>query len=214
MPPRRVRRTNSPRRSGRVDVERLIATRVAEAIAEHERNRPNPADAGGAGNVQGCMHKTFMNGKPHPFNGMKGVVGLRRWIEKVEHVFEICKCAEEDKVKFAASTFEGRALTWWNGNVHTLGLDGTRALDSESEGDDIEAYNNHFHELALMCPDLVPTEKKKVDRYIRGFPKRIKGNITSSKPTTLHGAINIACELVEQAVQGRAARIGKSNKRK
>ncbi|GJR34655.1 hypothetical protein Tco_1210339 [Tanacetum coccineum] len=29
---------------------------------------------------------------------------------------------EEDKVKFAACTFEGRALTWWNGNVHTLGL--------------------------------------------------------------------------------------------
>ncbi|GKC87938.1 hypothetical protein Tco_1148587 [Tanacetum coccineum] len=122
MPPRRVRRTNSPRRSGRAAVERLIATRVAEAIVKHERNRPNPADVGGAGNVQGCMHKTFMNGKPHPFNGTEGVVGLRRWIEKVEHVFEIFKCVEEDKVKFTASTFEGRALTWWNGNVHTLGL--------------------------------------------------------------------------------------------
>ncbi|GJW80405.1 putative reverse transcriptase domain-containing protein [Tanacetum coccineum] len=43
-------------------------------------------------------------------------------IEKVEQVFEIYKCAEEDKVMFAASTFEGRALTWWNENVHTLGL--------------------------------------------------------------------------------------------
>ncbi|GJS76774.1 hypothetical protein Tco_0726655 [Tanacetum coccineum] len=27
-----------------------------------------------------------------------------------------------DKVKFAMCTFEGRALTWWNGNVQTLGL--------------------------------------------------------------------------------------------
>nr|GFA28091.1 hypothetical protein [Tanacetum cinerariifolium] len=51
-----------------------------------------------------------------------GIVGLRRWIKKVEQVFEICTCAKEDKVMFAASTFEGRALTWWNGNVHTLGL--------------------------------------------------------------------------------------------
>ncbi|GKD33880.1 hypothetical protein Tco_1249389 [Tanacetum coccineum] len=82
------------------------------------------------------------------------------------------------------------------------------------KGDDIEACNNHFHELALMCPDLVPTKKKKVERYIRGFPERIKGNITSSKPTTLYGAINMACELIEQAVQGRATRIGESNKRK
>ncbi|GJU48647.1 putative reverse transcriptase domain-containing protein [Tanacetum coccineum] len=189
----------------------------------------------------GFRTKTFMNGKPHTFNGTKGVVGLRRWIEKVEQVFETCKCAEEDKVMFAASTFEGRALTWWNGNVHTLGLvnanhipwtefktmmtteycPATEIQRMEQElwtltlkGDDIEAYNNRFHELALMCPELVPTEKKKIERYTRGFPERIKGNITSSKPATLHDAINMARELVEQAVQGKATRIGESNKRK
>nr|GEU60095.1 hypothetical protein [Tanacetum cinerariifolium] len=59
----------------------------------------------------------------------------------------------------------------------------------------------HTHELTLMCPDLVPNEKKKIERYIRGFPEIIKGNITSSRPTTLHEAINMARELVEQAVQ-------------
>ncbi|GKD48455.1 putative reverse transcriptase domain-containing protein, partial [Tanacetum coccineum] len=129
--------------------------------------------------------------KRRPFNGTEGVVGLRRWIEKVEQVFEICKCAEEDKVMVAASTFEGRALTWWNRNVHTLGLvnanhipwnefktlmtteyfPATKIQRMKQElwtltlkGDDIKAYNYHFHELALMCPDLVPTEKKKVER--------------------------------------------------
>ncbi|GJT06440.1 hypothetical protein Tco_0840902 [Tanacetum coccineum] len=56
------------------------------------------------------------------FKGTKAVVGLKRWFEKIEQVFEICKCAEDDKVKFAMCTFEGRALTWWNGNVQTLGL--------------------------------------------------------------------------------------------
>ncbi|GJV69448.1 putative reverse transcriptase domain-containing protein [Tanacetum coccineum] len=69
-------------------------------------------------------------------------------------------------------------------------------------GDDIEAYNNRFHELALMCHELEPTKKKKIRRYVRGFPERIKGNITSSKPTILHDAINMARELVEQSVQG------------
>ncbi|GKE25764.1 hypothetical protein Tco_1441148, partial [Tanacetum coccineum] len=47
----------------------------------------------------------------------EGVVGLSRWFEKMESVFEINKCAEEDKVKFAACTLKGRALTWWNGNA-------------------------------------------------------------------------------------------------
>ncbi|GKF02002.1 putative reverse transcriptase domain-containing protein [Tanacetum coccineum] len=73
------------------------------------------------------------------------------------------------------------------------------------KGDDIEAYNNRFHELA---------EKKKIEKYIRGFPEGIKGNVTSSKPATLHDAINMARELIEQGVQAKALRIGDSNKRK
>ncbi|GJW05399.1 putative reverse transcriptase domain-containing protein [Tanacetum coccineum] len=192
-------------------VKRLVEKHVAKAIEEYERSRANLDSVGssrgntenavGTVNVQSCSHKTFINGKPYLFNGTEGVVGLRRWIEKVEQVFETCKCAEEDKVMFAASTFEGRALTWWNGNVHTLGL-------VIANRDDIEAYNNRFHELALMCPELVPTEKKKIEKYIRGFLERINGYITFSKPATLHDAINMAIELVEQAVQGRATRIG------
>ncbi|GKA76435.1 putative reverse transcriptase domain-containing protein [Tanacetum coccineum] len=57
------------------------------------------------------------------------------------------------------------------------------------KGDDIEAYNNRFHELVWMCPELVSTEKKKIEKYIRGFPEGIKGN-------------------------AKALRIGDSNKRK
>ncbi|GKD09801.1 putative reverse transcriptase domain-containing protein, partial [Tanacetum coccineum] len=218
-----------PRRFKKKSVKRLVEKHVAKAIEEYEKNRANldsagssggnPGNARGTMNVHGCSHKTFMNGKPHTFNGTEGVVGLRRWIEKVEQVFETCKCAEEDKVMFAASTFEGRALTWWNGNVHTLGLVNanhipwtefktmmtmeyclaTEIQRMEQElwtltlkGDDIEAYNNRFHKLALMCPELVPTEKKKIERYTRGFPERIKRNITSSKLATLHDAINMA----------------------
>nr|GFB75458.1 reverse transcriptase domain-containing protein [Tanacetum cinerariifolium] len=146
------------------------------------------AHEGGSADVQGCSYKTFINCKPHSFNGTEGVVGLKCWFKKMEQVFEICKCTEDDKVKFDMCTLEGR--------------------------DDIEAYNNLFHELALMCPELVPTERKKIEKYVRGFPERIKGNITSSKLITLHDAINMARELVEQAVQGRATKIGESNKRK
>ncbi|GJR20026.1 putative reverse transcriptase domain-containing protein [Tanacetum coccineum] len=132
-------------------------------------------------------------------------------------------------------------VTWWNGNVQTLGLananqipwsnvkammtteycPATEIQRMEQElwtltlkGDDIEAYNNRFHELVLMCPELVSTEKKKIEKYIRGFPEGIKGNVTSSKPATLHDAINMARELIEQGVQAKALRIGDSNKRK
>ncbi|GJT28663.1 hypothetical protein Tco_0908938 [Tanacetum coccineum] len=82
------------------------------------------------------------------------------------------------------------------------------------KGDDIEGYNNQFHELALMCPDLIMPEKKKTECYIRGLPERFKANVTSSKPASLHNAINMARELIEQAIQAKATRIGESNKRK
>ncbi|GKF83419.1 hypothetical protein Tco_0245075 [Tanacetum coccineum] len=65
-----------------------------------------------------------------------------------------------------------------------------------------------------MCPELVPTEKKKIKKFIKGFPERIKGNITSSKPSSLHDAVNMARELVEQSVQGKASRSGDGGKRK
>ncbi|GJZ45048.1 putative reverse transcriptase domain-containing protein [Tanacetum coccineum] len=244
MPPRRLKKKS---------VKRLVEKRVAKAIEEYEKTRANLDNVKSSGgnsenvgetmNVQGCSHKTFMNEKPHPFNGTVGVVGLRRWIEKVEQVFEICKCAKEDKVMFAASTFEGHALTWWNGNVHTLGLVNANripwtefksmmtteyclateiqmmeqelwTLDLNGDGHRATTIVSDDAMPALMCPNLVPSEKKKVERYIRGFPERIKGNITSSKPTTLHETINMARELVEQAVQGKAARVSESNKRK
>ncbi|GKA78236.1 putative reverse transcriptase domain-containing protein [Tanacetum coccineum] len=34
----------------------------------------------------------------------------------------LSECAERNKVKFAAATLQGRALTWWNTQVATLGL--------------------------------------------------------------------------------------------
>nr|GEZ29722.1 hypothetical protein [Tanacetum cinerariifolium] len=155
-------------------VNKMVKKQIAEAIKEYERTRVDLGNAGGLGEAN------------------------------TEQVFEICKCAEEDKVMFAASTFEGRALTWMEEQLWTLTL----------KGDDIEGYNNRFHELALMCPDLVPNEKEKIERYMKGFPERIKGNITSARPTTLHEAVNLAREFMEQAVQGKAARANENNKRR
>nr|GFA61516.1 putative zinc finger, CCHC-type, retrotransposon Gag domain protein [Tanacetum cinerariifolium] len=41
----------------------------------------------------------------------------------MENTFKISKCAKGKKVKFATATLHGRALTWWNSQVATLGRD-------------------------------------------------------------------------------------------
>ncbi|GJW66751.1 putative reverse transcriptase domain-containing protein [Tanacetum coccineum] len=226
MPPRRLK--------GRA-VERLVTNRVAEAIAVYERNKTNPKGARGSGGnaredttpeVRGCSYKTFLNCKPHSFNETEGVVGLSHWFKKMESVFEISKYSEEDKVMYVVCTLEGRALTWWNSNVHSLGINvanripwnelktmmtaeycsRTEIQKMEQElwalsmkGGDINGYTNHFHELAVMCPTLVTCEYQKVKRYVWGLLERIQGNVTSSKPANVHEAICMARELVDQS---------------
>nr|GFC47665.1 hypothetical protein [Tanacetum cinerariifolium] len=60
---------------------------------------------------------------PITFRGNEGAVGLIRWIEKTEIVFTVSKCTEANKVVFAVATFQDRALTWWNSQVATLGIE-------------------------------------------------------------------------------------------
>ncbi|GJV47101.1 putative reverse transcriptase domain-containing protein [Tanacetum coccineum] len=190
MPPRRIKKK---------PIRKIVEKRVARVIEKYEKTRADSNNAGRSGSantegtvapeVQGCSYKTFMNGKPHSFSGTEGVVVLKRWFEKMVQGFEICKCAEDDKVKFVVCTFESRALTWWNRNVQTLGLANANQIPWSNvkammtteycpateiqrmkqelwtltlKGDDIEAYNNRFHKLVLMCPKLVSTEKKKI----------------------------------------------------
>ncbi|GJR55781.1 hypothetical protein Tco_0926463 [Tanacetum coccineum] len=96
-----------PRRFKKKSVRKIVEKRVAKAIEKYEKTRADSNNTGGSGStntggtvvpeMHGCSYKTFMNGKPHSFKGTEGVVGLKRWFEKMEQVFEICKCAEDDK---------------------------------------------------------------------------------------------------------------------
>ncbi|GJW24247.1 hypothetical protein Tco_0038058 [Tanacetum coccineum] len=121
-----------PRRFKKKSVRKIVEKRVAKAIEKYEKTRADSNNTGGSGstNTRGtvCTRDAMDVRKRHLWNGnslfqgTEGVVGTETLYEKMEQVFEICKCAEDDKVKFAMCTFEGRALTWWNRNVQTLGL--------------------------------------------------------------------------------------------
>ncbi|GJY56414.1 putative reverse transcriptase domain-containing protein [Tanacetum coccineum] len=182
-----------------------------------------------------------MKCNPTVFHGHEGAVELSRWFEKTEMVFGISECAEARKVKFAAATLQGRALTWWNSQVATMGLEAAnqigwtemRRLMTEEfcpieeiqrmehelwnlkvKDFDITAYTKRFHELAQLCPEMVPTERKKIEAYIRGLTDNIKGTVIGSKPTSLNEAVRMAHALMEQKAQARIERIAEGNKRK
>ncbi|GJR99674.1 hypothetical protein Tco_0316183 [Tanacetum coccineum] len=204
-------------------VEQLIFDRVIEAVAtslaQHEAYTTNNArgagkntggaggNAGGAGEntrgniapeVRGCTYKTFLACNPHTFSGIEGIVGLSRWFEKLESVFQISKCADEDIVKYVVCTLHGHVLTWWNDNVHTLGIDAANQIPWNELKDMMTA------EYSVMCPTLFTPEYKKIKHYIWGLPERVQGNVTSFKHAIIPEAVSMTCILVDQAIQAKA----------
>nr|GEY17703.1 reverse transcriptase domain-containing protein [Tanacetum cinerariifolium] len=129
--------------------------------------------------------------------------------EDMENTFEISECAKVRKVKFATATLHGRALTWWNSQRLEDKLRHLKLRDMN-----IAAYKERFNELALLCPDAFPNEKKKVELYIKGLPEIIKGETMSSRPITLNEAVRMAHALMEHKIQAKNERIAEGHKAK
>nr|GEV57802.1 reverse transcriptase domain-containing protein [Tanacetum cinerariifolium] len=161
--------------------------------------------------IRPCFYADFRKCHPLNFKGNEGIVGLTRWIEKMESVFNISGCAIENQVKFATCTLLDAALTWWNGQIWTLGPE-AYAMTWEVEGNDVPTDTNHFQELTLICTKFVANENEKIDKYISGLLDNIYGNVKSSKPRTLDETIELTNDLMDQKVRTYAERA--DNKRK
>ncbi|GJY28459.1 putative reverse transcriptase domain-containing protein [Tanacetum coccineum] len=169
----------------------------------------------------------------------EGVVGLTRWIEKMESVFNISGCAVENQVKFATCTLLGAALTWWNGQIRTLGPEAyamtwevlkkkmtdkycpqgeIKKLEIELwnlkvKGNDIPAYTERFQELTLICTKFVANETEKIDKYLSGLPDNIYGNVKAAKPKTLDEIIELANDLMDRKLLTYAERQSDNKRR-
>ncbi|GJT32892.1 reverse transcriptase domain-containing protein [Tanacetum coccineum] len=201
--------------------------------SSHGDNRRNVQTA------RPCFYADFMKCQPLNFKGAEGVVGLTRWIEKMESVFNISGCAVENQVKFATCTLLGAALTWWNGQIRTLGPEAyamtwevlkrkmtdkycpqgeIKKLEIELwnlkvKGNDVPAYTERFQELTLICTKFVANETEKVDKYLSGLPDNIYGNVKAAKPKTLDETIELANDLMDRKLLTYAERQS-DNKRK
>nr|GEV51126.1 putative reverse transcriptase domain-containing protein [Tanacetum cinerariifolium] len=52
-----------------------------------------------------------------------GVIVYTHWIEKMESIQDMSRRRDDQKVKHTAGLFVGKALTWWNSQIHTRGRD-------------------------------------------------------------------------------------------
>nr|GEX23454.1 putative reverse transcriptase domain-containing protein [Tanacetum cinerariifolium] len=157
-----------------------------------------------------CSFTGFVKCGHTQFHWNEGAVELVHWFEKIENTFEISR-----------EVANGRPWT----EVKQMMIDEFCPTEEVQRLEDelihlklrdtnIAAYTKRFNELALLCPDVVPNEKKKVELYIKGLPEIIKGEITSSRPDTLSEAMRMANALMEQKIQAKNERIAEGIKRK
>ncbi|GJT18505.1 putative reverse transcriptase domain-containing protein [Tanacetum coccineum] len=187
-----------------------------------------------------CTYQDFLKCQPLNFNGMEGVVGLTRWFEKMETVFHISNCPEKYQVKYASCMLLSSALTWWNSHKRTIGNEAAYAMSwaelmklmtevycprneiqkLETElwnlsvkGNDLTVYTQRFQELILLCTRMVPNEEDRVERFIRGLPDNIQGNVIATNLVRFQDAVRIANQLMDKKLQGYAARSTESKRR-
>nr|GEW99298.1 putative reverse transcriptase domain-containing protein [Tanacetum cinerariifolium] len=189
-------------------VDRLLrVARNLEALNENEEEQKDENGGNGNGNNEG--NENGGNGNEgngnHGMNyrGTEGVVGLTRWFEKMETVFNISNYPSKYQVKYATCTLQNSALTWWNSHKRTIGVDvayamkwarlmklmtevyclrnevqkmETKLWNLTVKGNDLTAYNQRFQELILLYTRMVPDEDDRVERFIGGLPDNIQGN--------------------------------------
>ncbi|GKD21299.1 hypothetical protein Tco_1223002 [Tanacetum coccineum] len=114
---------------------------------------------------------------PRDFDGTGGAVALTRWIEKMESMIDNSGCLVKQRVKYAASSFIGKALTWWNTQKVSSRIIQWLVLIML---DTLIDFMSWFHIwLAKLVPYLVTPEAKRVTRYINGLPSQIRGMLAS-----------------------------------
>ncbi|GJU64164.1 putative reverse transcriptase domain-containing protein [Tanacetum coccineum] len=200
---------------------------IVKQVTNNVNNANNGNGGNGNGGNNGCTFKAFQSCNPKEYDGKGGAIVLTRWIEKMENVIDNSGCAENQKVRYAASSLVNKALTWWNTQVQARGREAAMAMtwnefkallveefcpSNEMEklenefwnhkmvGANHAAYTDRFHELAKLVPHLVTPESSRIKRYIAGLAPEIRGMLRATQPTTIQNAILRAGILTDEAV--------------
>nr|GEX02720.1 hypothetical protein [Tanacetum cinerariifolium] len=131
-----------------------------------------------------------------------GAVALTRWIEKMESVFDDSGCTANQRVRYAASCFVNKSLTWWNTQVQVRGHEAAIGMSW-----------NDFK--ALLVKEFCPSNEmeKLENEYINGLAPQICGMLQATQPTTIQSAILKARILTDEAVSCETLTKGNDNRK-
>ncbi|KAI3815594.1 hypothetical protein L1987_15268 [Smallanthus sonchifolius] len=224
MPPRRA--NSSP---SNPDLATLLAQLVGQMThANNNSDGSHNIQGNGGTNPPQCTFKHFNSCNPTKFFGTEGATGLLQWFESMESTFLNSDCPDNLRVRYATSVLQKRALTWWNGEKRTRGVEVAKSLSwddlkkamtdefcprnemrkletefwdlAQDSGDNL-AYTTRFQELSLSVPHMITPLARKIEKYIGGLPMQIQDAVLGSNPPTLEAAIRLSATLSDNHVK-------------
>ncbi|GKE83267.1 putative reverse transcriptase domain-containing protein, partial [Tanacetum coccineum] len=69
-------------------------------------------------------------------------------------------------------------------------------------------------EIPIGMIEMVPEEEDRVEKFIRGFPDNIQGNVIDAEPTRLQDVVRIANNLMDQKLKGYVVKNAENKRRK
>ncbi|KAK9050792.1 hypothetical protein SSX86_030237 [Deinandra increscens subsp. villosa] len=222
------RRSGNSGRKMAAQIAKQMAKVIPDMMVKLQQNLNTNQNNQVGANPPHCTFKHFNSCKPPIFYGSEGATGLLQWYESMENTFLNSDCPENLKVRHATSVFQKEALTWWNSEKHTRGLDAAMALSwnevkelmnrefyprseimklevefwglKQDSGENL-AYNTRFKQLSYLAPHLVEPLSRAIEKYIKGLPIQIRDTMWGRNPETLAEAMRLDAILTDDHVE-------------
>ncbi|XP_057248930.1 uncharacterized protein LOC130590490 [Beta vulgaris subsp. vulgaris] len=183
------------------------------------------------------MAKKIANLKPPTFIGREDPLVLENWLRDIEKIFTSNGTPDNQKVDHATFYLREDADLWWETQGPTIRMQPNfdwstfktamrarffpehirRQKCSEftrfNQGStmSVEEYAQKFHEYARFCPNMVPDEAAKAQKFEDGLSFRIQKRLGGSTSHTFMEAYGKACNMErilkrEEEVLGRIKR--------
>nr|GFB64918.1 reverse transcriptase domain-containing protein [Tanacetum cinerariifolium] len=193
-----------------------------------EGNDEHVDDLNGQGNDQGMEANAGVEGVNGNVEGAnRGAPNFSTIIAQQLGMY-MSSCRIDQKIKYTAGSFVGKALTCWNSQIRTLSREVAiiiswndfkfmmieefypshemQKLETElwnhvMVGAGHAAYTDRFHELARLVPHLVTLESRIIERYVYGLALQIHEMVATMEPKTIQKAVQISSALTDEAVR-------------
>ncbi|KAJ9538250.1 hypothetical protein OSB04_030983 [Centaurea solstitialis] len=188
---------------------------------------------------KGCSFKTFTMCKPPTYSGERDPILAMKWIREMELAFDTCNCVEEDKVVFAISMLKSNVIFWWDGEAGPRGskaarettwerfverfkmqfcpLVATKKLEEdfmklEQGSKTVQEYTSSFIEKARFAEIYIPTEARRIERYIWGLRANIRELVLNMHHGTFQSAVDAAENTEREKMRQMGDRSGEKRK--